>query len=99
MYVDDLAEAIEFLLNKKINYNLINIGSGEEVTIKKLSNIISNVVGYKGKIVFNSKYPDGTPRKVVDSKIMRKIGWKHKVDLKTGLKIVYETFRKKYDNN
>ncbi len=99
LYVDDLAEAIEFLLNKKINYNLINIGSGEEVTIKKLSNIISNVVGYKGKIVFNSKYPDGTPRKVVDSKIMRKIGWKHKVDLKTGLKIVYETFRKKYDNN
>ena len=83
MYVDDLAEAIEFLLNKKINYNLINIGSGEEVTIKKLSNIISNVVGYKGKIVFNSKYPDGT-QEVVDSKIMRKIGWKQKSILKLG---------------
>ena len=63
LYVDDLADAISFLLNKNVKDNIINVGSGEEITIKNLSILISSVVGFKGKIVFNKKYPDGHPQK------------------------------------
>ena len=94
LYVDDLSRSIEFLLNKSVNINTINVGSGEEVTIKKLANMVSNTVGYKGKIFFNKKYPDGTPRKIVSLKILNKMGWKHKINLKDGLELVYQHYKK-----
>ena len=67
MFVDDLASAIKFLI-KKLKYNVINVGSGEEISIKKLAQKIKNIVGYEGRIIFNKKYPDGTPRRIVSSK-------------------------------
>ena len=98
LYVDDLADAISFLLNKNVKDNIINVGSGEEITIKNLSILISSVVGFKGKIVFNSKYPDGTPRKIVDTTILSRMGWKHKTKLKEGLSKVYQNFKNIDDN-
>ena len=72
LFVDDLADAIEFLLRKKTKHNVINVGSGEEITIKNLSKLIASITGYKGKIIFNKNYPDGTPRKIVDNSILSK---------------------------
>ena len=64
MFVDDLASAIKFLIKKKLKYNVINVGSGEEISIKKLAQKIKNIVGYEGRIIFNKKYPDGTPEEL-----------------------------------
>ncbi|MDC0326819.1 GDP-L-fucose synthase [Candidatus Pelagibacter sp.] len=97
LYVDDLAEAILFILKKNINFDLINIGSGEEVTIKKLANLIKKVVNFKGKIKFDKNKPDGTPRKLVSNKILKSKGWKPKTKLFAGLNKTYN-FYKKYDN-
>ena len=91
LFVDDLADAIEFLL-KKTKHNLINVGSGEEITIKNLSKLIASITGYKGKIIFNKNYPDGTPRKIVDTSILSKMGWKHKTKLRDGLIKVYQYY-------
>jgi len=92
LFVDDLADAIEFLMRKKTKHNVINVGSGEEVTIKNLSKLIASVIGYKGKIIFNRNYPDGTPRKIVDTSILSKMGWRHKTKLRDGLIKVYQSY-------
>lgn len=97
LYVDDLAEAILFILDKNIKVDLINVGSGEEITIKKLANLINDVVNFKGKIKFDKNKPDGTPRKLVSNKILKSRGWKPKTKLLVGLKKTYN-FYKKYDN-
>ena len=99
LFVDDLSRSIKFLLNKKISHNVINVGSGEEITIKNLSKLIASIIGYQGKIKFNKKYPDGTPRKIVDTTILTKMGWKHKIKLKEGLKKVYKSFKYKINDN
>ena len=65
LFVDDLADAIIFLLTKRTNHNIINVGSGEEVTIKTYLRLIASIIGYKGKIIFNKNYPDGTPEKLL----------------------------------
>ena len=95
LYVDDLAEAILFILNKNIKLNLINIGSQEEVSIKKLANIIKKVIKFEGKIFFNKDKPDGTPRKLVSNKILKSRGWKAKTKLIEGLIKTYDFYKKK----
>ena len=83
--VNDLASAILFLLNKKIKYDYLNIGSGEQISIKQLTMTIKKIIGYKGKVFFNKDYPDGVKKRMVDSKLINKLGWKAKIKLKTGL--------------
>ena len=83
--VNDLASAVLFLLNKKINYDYLNIGSGEQISIKQLAMTIKKITGYKGKVFFNKDYPDGVKKRIVDSKLINKLGWKAKIKLKTGL--------------
>ena len=95
LYVDDLAEAILFILNKNIKLNLINIGSQEEVSIKKLANIIKKVIKFEGKIIFNKDKPDGTPRKLVSNKILKSRGWKAKTKLIEGLIKTYDFYKNK----
>ena len=95
LYVDDLAEAILFILNKNIKLNLINIGSQEEVSIKKLANIIKKVIKFEGKIIFNKDKPDGTPRKLVSNKILKSRGWKAKTKLIEGLVKTYDFYKNK----
>jgi GDP-L-fucose synthase len=92
-YVDDVAEAIIFILKSKNNDFLINIGSGYENTIEEYARIISEEIGYSGKIIFNkNRSLDGTPRKVVSSKKLNKLGWKPKINFNKGLKITIEDF-------
>ena len=70
----------------------INIGTGKEITILELAKIISDQVGYKGKIEFDKKMPDGSPRKCMDVSLINKLGWKTKIGLKQGISKVYEIF-------
>lgn len=102
MHVDDLSRAIIFILKlKKKNYedlilsnnfSLINVGSGEEISIKDLAKKISKIIGFTGQIKFNKEFPDGTPRKVLNINKMKKLGWKNKIDLDRGISEVYNNF-------
>ena len=83
--VEDLSSAVYFILKKKINHNFINIGGGEHFSIKKVALILKKIVGFKGKIVFNRKYPDGVRERKLDSKIIKKLGWRPKISLINGL--------------
>jgi GDP-L-fucose synthase len=90
LHVDDLAEACLFLLNNYSGLSFVNIGVGHDLSIKDLALLIKNVVGFEGEIVFNTAKPDGTPRKLMDVSKMAEMGWKARIDLKDGLKRVYE---------
>jgi GDP-L-fucose synthase len=92
--VKDLAEAIFFLLNKKIKFPYINIGSPESITIKNLALLIKEITEFKGKIIFNKKYPDGVKERKLDLNLINKLGWKSKIRLKEGLKNYYKYFVK-----
>ena len=94
LYVDDLADAVLFIVNYYNKKELINIGSGEEISIKLLAKKISNIFNYKGKIIFDDKYPDGTLRKLLDISKINKIGWKKKYSLDQGLKKTINWFLK-----
>ena len=83
--VEDLAEAIYFLIKKKTNYHYINIGGGEDFSIQQLANMIKETLNYQGKIIFNKKYPDGVKVRKVNSSIIKKLGWHPKIKLKKGL--------------
>lgn len=86
LLVDDLAEACVFCMQHEHTYDLINVGSGEEVSIKQLVEIIADVVGYKGKIEFDTTMPDGTPRKLLDSSRILDLGWRPRTSLKDGIR-------------
>ena len=92
MYVDDLAEASVFLMENYNDKMFVNVGTGEELSIKELAHVIKDVVGYKGEIKFDNSKPDGTPRKLMDSTRIHDMGWKHRISLKDGLKKAYEFF-------
>jgi GDP-L-fucose synthase len=92
LFVDDLAAAIIDLLETSPKDSLINIGSGEEVSIKTLAELISKTVGFQGTFTFDSSKPNGTPRKLLDSTRMSKTGWKPRVNLSEGIRITYDWF-------
>jgi len=92
LYVDDLANAIEFLILENIQDDLLNIGSGEEISIKDLAIKISKIIEYKGEVEFDNSKPDGNPRKLLDSSKINKIGWSHKVSLEDGLRKTYSWY-------
>ncbi len=98
LYVDDLSNALVLLLQKYDDDCHINIGSGEEITIKNLAHDICEVVGYKGKIVFDASKPDGTPRKVLDSTRLKSLGWEYKLCPKEGAKKAYTDYLGRYDD-
>lgn len=95
MYVDDLSYAIKKILNLKFRESIINVGSSEEVTILQLVKIISKILNYSVKVKFDKSKPNGTPRKILESRIIRKAGWKPKYNLQQGIKLSYEDFIKK----
>jgi GDP-L-fucose synthase len=94
LYVDDLAEAILFIIQNQITEDLVNIGSNEEVSIQKLVDNLVSTIGYDGEILFNSKYPDGNPRKLLDSSKIKTFGWNPKTNLKEGLGLTYNWYKK-----
>jgi GDP-L-fucose synthase len=92
LYVDELSEAIEFLLDKEVEHDLLNIGSGEEVSIKDLALKIRNLVQYDGEVNYDTSKPDGNPRKLIDSTLINNLGWKSKIDIDEGLEKTYHWF-------
>lgn len=97
LYVDDLANAISFIIENSIEEELINIGSDQEISIKELVNLLMEVIGFDGKITFNSNYPDGNPRKLLDSSKISSYGWKPKVQIDEGLKLTYKWYLNNLD--
>jgi len=95
LFADDLAEACVSLMETYDEPNLINIGTGEDITIKELALIIKEITGFEGNIEFDSSKPDGTPRKLMDVSKLHSYGWKHTVELREGIKMAYSDFLSK----
>ena len=94
LHVDDLARAIKKVIEVKTNETLINVGSSEEISIKRLAECLKNVIGYKGLLGFDKSKPDGNPRKLLDSTKILELGWRPKIGLNQGLEDTYEWFKK-----
>lgn len=97
LYVDDMADACVFLLEHYSGEQHVNIGTGKEVTIKELAELVKRITGYEGEIFWNSAMPDGTPRKLTDVSKLHGLGWKHKVELEEGVRLAYDWFRENVD--
>ena len=98
LYVDDMADACVFLLEHYDGEQHVNIGTGKELTIKELAELIKKTVGYEGEIVWNKDMPDGTPRKLTDVSKLHSLGFTHKVELEEGVKLAYEWFKENIDS-
>ena len=98
LYVDDMADACVFLLENYSGEQHVNIGTGKEVTIKYLAELVKKTVGYEGEIVWNKDMPDGTPRKLCDVTKLHNLGFTHKVELEEGVKLAYEWFKENVDS-
>lgn len=106
LYSNDLAEACLFLMNlDDARYNslltedappLINIGTGEDVTIRELAETVAKVLDFKGELVFDTTKPDGTPRKLMDVARLHKLGWRHTTGLEEGIRLTWETVRSQF---
>jgi GDP-L-fucose synthase len=94
MHVDDLADACVFLMERGIREGMFNIGTGTDVSIRELVEIIMQVVGFDGEVVFDTGKPDGTPRKLLDVTRMKALGWTAKIDLPSGIRSTYEDLRR-----
>ena len=94
LYVDDMADACVFLMEKYDGEQHVNIGTGKEVSIRELAETVKEVIGFKGGLVFNSNMPDGTPRKLTNVDKLNSLGWKYKVELKEGIRMSYKDFLK-----
>ena len=92
MYVQDFASAIRFIIENNPNSQLLNIGTGEEISIYDLAYKIKSVIDFEGEILFNTNYPDGNPRKLLDSSKINALGWKSNVSLSDGLAKTYKWF-------
>jgi len=92
LFADDLADACFYLMQNYNEPNLINVGTGEDLSIKDLALLIKEIVGFEGELVFDSNKPDGTPRKLMDVSKIHSKGWKHKINLPDGIALAYQDF-------
>lgn len=93
---DDLANACYYLMQNYNDLEMINIGTGVDITITELALLIKNIIGFEGSLVFDSSQPDGTPRKLLDVSKLHSRGWKHQIALEHGIRLVYEDFKSNY---
>jgi len=98
LYSDDLARACIFLMENYEENEIVNVGSGVEVTIRELAETIQSVVGFSGRLVFDPSRPDGTPRKLLDVGKLHRLGWRHKIELREGLELAYADFLAHYED-
>lgn len=91
LYVDDLANACFFIVNNNISFDLINVGSGIDITIKELAEKVKTIIGFGGEIKWDNSKPDGAKQKLLDVSRLHSLGWKHKIELEQGLKTTYLT--------
>lgn len=96
LYVDDMADACVFLMENYEGEEHVNIGTGREVTIGELAEMVKDAVGYKGELKFNIDMPDGTPRKLLDVSKLEGLGWKYKMELKDGINETYKWYKENY---
>lgn len=96
LYVDDLAEACVFLMETGYDGSLLNVGMGEDITIKELAEMVKMIVGFQGELVFDTKKPDGTPRKLLNITRLKQLGWRPQVGLSDGIALAYEDFKRRY---
>jgi len=94
LHADDLAEACLFLMKNYNDSELVNIGTGEDVTIKNLAALVKKIVGFQGETIWDTSKPDGTPRKLMDVSKLNSLGWHHKIALEDGIKLAYQDFLK-----
>ena len=92
LHADDLAEACLFLMENYNEKELVNVGTGEDVTIKELAQLVKQTIGFEGEIIWDTNRPDGTPRKLMDVSKLHGLGWKHKIELKDGIQLAYQDF-------
>ena len=95
LYADDLARACVFLMQRYSEEEFINVGYGSDISIRQLAEMVKEIVGFTGEIVWDGSKPDGTPRKLMDSSRLFALGWKPQVDLRTGIRYAYEDFLKR----
>lgn len=98
LFSDDLANACYFLMQHYDEPGMINVGTGEDMTIKDLALLIQKTIGFEGDLVFDLSRPDGTPRKLLDVSKLHEMGWKHGIKLEEGIKLVYDDFVKNYSS-
>lgn len=96
LHVDDLADAVVFLMNNYSESEIVNIGTGEDVSIRELAELIKEITGFSGAIVWDSEKPDGTPRKWLDVDKLHGLGWRHRISLDEGIKATYSWFLEHY---
>ncbi len=96
LYADDLADSLTLLMEHYSDMQIVNVGSGDEVSIADLAHLIADIVGYEGTISFNTTRPDGTPRKLLDSSTLAALGWRHRVSLREGLERTYVDWHKHF---
>ena len=99
LYADDLAEACTYLMDNYNEKELINIGTGEDISIEELAKLVKGIIGFKGPLVFDKTKPDGTPRKLMDVSKVHSRGWKHNIELKQGIQLAYDDFLQNSANN
>jgi GDP-L-fucose synthase len=92
LHVDDLADACVFLMNQYNESEIINIGWGRDQTIRELADLISGIIGYKGAVKWDANKPDGTPQKLMDVSRLSNLGWRAKIELKDGIRAVYQWY-------
>lgn len=92
LYVDDLANLCVFLMNNYSGNETVNAGTGKELTIKQLTELVATIVGYKGKILWDTSRPNGTPRKLLDVSKASKLGWSYKTELEDGIRLAYDDY-------
>lgn len=92
LYVDDLADVCVYLMNTYSGNETVNLGTGKELTIKELTELVAEIVGYEGEIKWDTSKPNGTPRKLLDVSKLESLGWKYKTELPEGIKLAYEDF-------
>ena len=93
LHSDDLAEACVFLMETYSGRDFVNIGTGEDIAIGDLALLIKNIVGFEGELTFDTSKPDGTPRKLMDVSRLHRLGWKHRIDLESGIRSVYQQYK------
>ncbi|MBS1213646.1 MAG: GDP-L-fucose synthetase-related, partial [Proteobacteria bacterium] len=98
LHVDDMAEATVFLMEKYSDEGIVNVGVGEDVSIRELAALVGEVVGYGGELVFDTSKPDGTPRKLLDVSRLHGLGWKARIPLREGIRSTYEWFLQHQDD-
>ena len=92
LYVDDLADACLFLMNHYSGDETVNLGTGKELSIAQLAELVKKTVGYEGRITFDTSKPDGTPRKLLDVSKLKGLGWTYQTELEDGIALAYEDF-------